>query len=302
MPCYAPITAWYSRDVGVSGKRGITFRRDFAYSPASIKLPCGKCVGCRLEKSRQWAVRCMHEKKMHDKSAFVTLSYEEKYLPEGMSLCKRDLQLFMKRLRKHFGRGIRFYACGEYGDHNNRPHYHLLFFNLQFEDMTPVGRAKAGQILYTSKVLRDLWPFGFNFIGEVTFDSCAYVARYIMKKVSGDVAESHYQVLTSDGEIIDREPEFTVMSRRPGIGAGWFDRYHSEVYSFDTVITNGREAKPPRFYDLRFELLDAMRLETLKKVRRRKALMNKADNTLRRLRVRETVELRKLAFYKTRVL
>lgn len=300
MPCFSPLTAYYAAEKGKSGKRGIVFDRNASFSGVPMKLPCGQCIGCRLEKSRQWAVRCMHEKKMHDNSAFVTLTYDDEFMPVGGTLVKRDLQLFMKRLRFKLGRGIRFYACGEYGDGTLRPHYHLLLFNVRFEDMKLISRGKANHSLYHSALLKELWPMGHNFIGDVTFDSCAYVARYIMKKVSGAPAADHYQVMTSDGELIDREPEFTVMSRRPGIGAGWYDRYHSEVYAYDSVIMNGVEVTPPRFYDLRFELLDAIRLEALKKARRKRAIARRADNTKARLRVREVVELRKMQMYKTR--
>lgn len=300
MPCYAPLTAWYSREVGASGKRGITFDRNLSWSGSALKLPCGQCIGCRLEKSRQWAVRCMHEKRMHEDSSFVTLTYDDFHLPEGGTLVKRDLQLFMKRLRKKFGRGIRFYACGEYGDDVLRPHYHLLLFNLDFPDKKPRAKAKGGQTLFDSEVLRELWPYGHNFIGEVTFESCAYVARYIIKKITGPVSEAHYQTVTKYGEIIDRIPEFTVMSRRPGIGSSFFDQYFSEVYAYDSVVMNGHESKPPRFYDIRFELLDTIKLEALKRKRRLAALCKRGDNTPDRRRVREVVELRKLAVFQQR--
>ncbi|UDN67761.1 replication initiator protein [robinz microvirus RP_110] len=300
MPCYCPIKAWYSGDLTESGKREIVFKRERSKFGHSLDLPCGRCVGCRLERSRQWAVRCMHEKKMHDRSAFVTLTYDEQHVPYGGTLVRRQLQLFMKRLRKKLGRGIRFYACGEYGDEFGRPHYHLLLFNVDFPDGVLCGHGKRGEPLYRSDLLYELWPYGTNYVGAVTFDSCAYVARYILKKVNGAPASDHYSVLCEHGEIVDREPEFTVMSRRPGIGSTWFDSYHPEVFAYDSVITNAHEAKPPRFYDIRYELLDRQRMDRLRFARRHKALLRSADNTLSRLRVRETVELRKLAFFKKR--
>lgn len=302
MPCFHPLTAYYSKDVGSSGKRGIVFNKHVSLTGVPFQLPCGRCIGCRLERSRQWAVRCMHENKLHSHSAFVTLTYDPKNVPEGGSLVKRDLQLFMKRLRKKFGRDIRFYGCGEYGDTDERPHYHLLLWNVQFPNLRHVATTKkGGKMLYTSDALSELWPQGFHWIGDVTFESAAYVARYIVKKVTGAPACDHYQRMTVDGEIIDREPEFTVMSRRPGVGSAWFDRYHSEVYAHDSVIARGRECKPPRFYDIRFELLDTMRMEEIRKSRRRRALANKADSTEQRLRVREACELKRLAFYQKRL-
>ena len=108
MPCYCPITAYYGKDVSKTGKRRIVFSRDASFSGVTLKLPCGQCIGCRLEKSRQWAVRCMHEKQMHPFNEFVTLTYDDAHLPEGGALVKRHLQLFFKRLRKKFGKGVRF--------------------------------------------------------------------------------------------------------------------------------------------------------------------------------------------------
>jgi len=244
----------------------------------------------------------MHEKRMCVDSAFVTLTYADENLPVGGSLVKRDLQLFMKRLRKRFGSGIRFYGCGEYGGQFDRPHYHVLLFNFRVTDGVPVARAKGGQTLYSSEEIAELWRVGHHWIGEVNFDSCAYVARYILKKVTGSPAEAHYQVVTVEGEIVDREPEFTVMSRRPGIGSQWFDRYHVECYNWDSVIMNAQEARPPRYYDNRFDLIDTVRLEALKVKRRRAAMLHRADNTTRRLRVREVVTLRRLALFQRREL
>lgn len=302
MPCFSPLTAYRSSEVGKTGKRGIVFQRNASLSGVPMQLPCGQCIGCRLEKSRQWAMRCMHEKRMSSSAEFVTLTYADGKLPVGGTLVKRDLQLFMKRLRFKCGSGIRFYACGEYGESTMRPHYHLLLFNIHFADRKWIGNAKAGQKLYSSDLLGELWPDGHNWIGEVTFESCAYVARYIMKKVTGAPAADYYQVLVPEtGELIDREPEFTVMSRRPGIGRGWFDQYHSETYANDSVIMNGMEVSPPRYYDNMFELLDFERMQVLRKSRRRRALLRRSDNTSSRLRVREVVEMRKMALFQRRV-
>lgn len=294
MPCYAPLTGFYSKEIGKSGKRGITFDRNSSFSGVPMKLPCGQCIGCRLERSRQWAVRCMHEKMMHNASEFLTLTYEDKYMPEGGTLVKRDLQLFMKRLRKKHGSGIRFYACGEYGEQFGRPHYHVLLFGYEFSDKKFFKLNRRGEKLYTSEELRELWPVGHNSLGEVTFDSAAYVARYIVKKVTGDAAQEYYDVLTSDGEIVSRVPEFTNMSRRPGIGAKWFEAFGRNSYVWDSVVINGREVRPPRYYDNMYELVDADRLGVLKRKRTRGALLHRSDNTPDRRRVREVVQLKRL--------
>lgn len=301
MPCYSPLTAYYGKDIGKSGKRSITFDRNAAFSGVKLSLPCGQCVGCRLERSRQWAIRCMHEKQMHAENSFVTLTYDPAHLPPGGSLVKRDLQLFMKRLRKRRGDGIRFYACGEYGELSRRPHYHLILFNCDFADKRFYKFAKRGERLYTSQEVRELWPLGHNVIGNVDFDSCAYVARYIMKKVTGPRAEDFYMWTDADGVIHQVIPEFTVMSRRPGIGLDWFDKYGEHAYEWDSVIMNGREIRPPRYYDVKYDLVHAAALADLKRKRRRAALRHKSDQTPERRRVCERVEELRLSQFKREV-
>lgn len=238
----------------------------------------------------------MHEKRMHQRSCFVTLTYSNEFLPPGGSLVKRDLQLFMKRLRKEHGEGIRFYACGEYGEKNMRPHYHVLLFNHDFGDRLIAGANRRGDKWYTSKALEKLWTIddklvGHCLLGEVTFDSAAYVARYIVSKITGDRARTHYQVVDGDGVLYDRLPEFTVMSRRPGIGSGYYEKYGSEVRNQDSVVINGRCVRPPRFYDTRFDVVDPAGLASVKVKRRKAARLFRDDNTVDRRRVREQVTL-----------
>lgn len=294
MPCYSPLTAYYGKDRGRTGKRGITFQRSRSLSGLPLKLPCGQCIGCRLERARQWAVRCMHEKRMWKVNCFVTLTYGNNDLPVGGTLVKRDLQLFMKRLRKAHGEDIRFYACGEYGELNQRPHYHVLLFNFDFADKVEIGCNRRGDKYYASGELSELWKLGHSLLGEVTFDSAAYVARYIMKKVTGERADEHYSVYDSDGVVHDRLPEFTVMSRRPGIGSSYYESYGDEVRNNDDVVMGGRRVRVPRFYDNRTERVDPECLVELKQKRKRAAVLVRADNTVERLRVREQVALLKL--------
>lgn len=295
MPCYAPLTGYYSRERTATGKRGIVFKVDLSFSGIPIRLPCGQCVGCRLEHSRQWAMRCMHEKQLHASSCFVTLTYDNECLPDGASLRRRDFQLFMKRLRKARGAGVRFYGCGEYGETTNRPHYHAILFNCDFEDRKFYKNNKAGDPLYTSAELSRLWPLGLCTFGAVTFDSAAYVARYIMKKITGDMAEKHYTKVNEYGEIFDMVPEFQMMSRRPGIGREWFNKFGLQSYKWDAVIMNGMEVRPPRYYDGLYEHVDSAHLAKLKVKRRRKAAKGLRDNTPERRRVRETVANARLA-------
>lgn len=289
MGCAQPLVGYRSKDIGRSGKRGITFNRNASFSGVPIPLPCGQCIGCRLEHSRQWAIRCMHEKRMFMFNSFVTLTYDNAHLPKGGTLVRRDPQLFLKRLRKEYGKGIRFYGCGEYGELSRRPHYHFILFNFQCPGLKYYKSVAMGEKLYTSDAIAKLWPFGFNVVGDVSFKSCAYVARYVTGKIKGDNAKEHYLSVSTDGEVTDLLPEFSMMSRRPGIGAAWFAKYGSETYEWDSVIMNGKEVRPPRFYDTRFELVDSHRLGKLKEKRRRAAVLQKDDNTTARRMVKEQV-------------
>lgn len=299
MACYSPLTAYYSREIGKSGKRGVTFDRNASFSGVPLKLPCGQCIGCRLDRSLQWAVRCMHEKQLHESSAFLTLTYRPDKMPEGGTLSVRDHQLFMKRARKRLGKGIRFYMCGEYGGQFGRPHYHYLWFNRDLPDRKYFGKSKSGHPLYTSKVLEELWPDGFSQIGDVTLESCAYVARYITEKVNGDAADMWYSSVDSDGVIHSRVPEFTCGSRRPGIASAWYEKFgrHSHL-SGDFAVMDGKRVRMPRFYDDRFELTDPDQLAIIKKRRLRNARRYRLNNTRSRLRVREVVAIKRSKMFK----
>ena len=295
MPCYHPLPAWYSHVVNESGKRGITFRLAEGFIDKSISLPCGTCIGCRLEHAREWAMRCVHESKLWDCNAFVTLTYNDDNIPYGGSLRYRDFQLFMKRLRKHFsGRKVRFYMCGEYGESTRRPHYHACLFNVGFSDKLYFKR-KGDFKLYTSRCLNDLWQYGSNnLIGDVSFQSAAYVARYIMKKVTGNRKEVAYRdVDLETGEIYRRVPEFNRMSLKPGIGGDWFGKYMGDVFPLDHVIVRGSESRPPRYYSVLYGRVDPVGLELLGKVRYERSGLYSADNSDARLNViNEVVEAR----------
>lgn len=296
MPCYGPLAAYYPKSDAPTKR--LVFKKADSETGIAIMVPCGKCIGCKLEHSRQWAIRCMHEKRMHTHSAFLTLTYSNDRLPRGGTLLKRDLQLFMKRYRKIAGNGVRFFACGEYGEKTNRPHYHVLLLNTDFMDRRLI-KSGSQYPLFTSVVLSQLWTAGSHAIGDVNFESAAYVARYCTKKITGPKAADHYK---------GREPEFLVMSRRPGIGTTYISKYQSEMYTHDNVIVNGVASSLPRFYDTKYASLTdtsghtdkfgepitcEARLAVLKIARRRK--LNRADKGTTRLRIREVVTMAKLA-------
>lgn len=209
----------------------------------------------------------------------------------------------MKRLRKHLTTrnqstkgGVRFYMCGEYGEQLGRPHYHYALFGEDFrEDRREWRKSPSGAQLYRSETLEKLWPHGNAEIGELTFESAAYIARYIMKKITGDKADEHYKRMDPEtGEFYWLPPEFNVMSRRPGIGAEWMKRYRTDVYPHDHVYMNGRKMKPPRYYDKLLTLVDAYAFEEIQAARQEG--INHSDNTPERLATREKVALARLEF------
>ncbi len=227
---------------------------------------------------------------MHELNCFITLTYEK--IPARGSLDVSHWQDFAKRLRRSMGK-FRFFHCGEYGEKYGRPHLHSAIFGLDFHhDRTLVKHTKAGHPLYTSKTLETAWSHGLVYIGELTFESAAYVARYIMKKQTGEKAYERYglEVDTSTGEVQHTiKPEYTTMSRRPGIGKSWIDKYINEVYPADEVITRGHPSQPPKFYDRQLEKADPEAYRRIKINRGIEGTKHTADNTYDRLEVRETV-------------
>lgn len=274
MSCHYPLTAWRSRDLDdvnpKTGKTKLVFREDQGWPNTKLELACGRCIGCKLDKARDWAIRCVHEASMHKENCFLTLTYRPENLPLNGSLNKRDIVLFIKRLRRRY-ENIRFkyFQCGEYGDLLGRPHHHVLIFGFNFPDRLPFKKIGGNQ-LYLSDELsfgdKPLWPHGFASIGDVTFDSACYVARYALKKITGEKSDDHYK---------GRLPEFVTMSRRPAIGAEWYDLYQSDLYNHDRcVVRDGFIARPPRFYDKIFESQNPALFAALKKNRRLSAENN----------------------------
>lgn len=295
VPCYHPLTAYRTKS------NEITFSKAASWSGTKLTLPCGQCIGCRLERSRQWALRCTHEASQYEENIFITLTYDDEHLPPGNTLIKSHFQKFIKRLRKYVGdTKIRYYHCGEYGeatpdnDYIARPHYHALIFNLDFQDKTIIS--DNPNPLYTSPILDRIWGKGLTSIGSVTFESAAYVARYVMKKITGERAAEHYiNINKYTGEINDIEPEYNSMSRRPGIGSNWYDQYRSDVYPSDYLIHNGMKLKPPRFYDKILESENPELLIQIKENRITQGAKHKRDATPQRLLDREVVKLAQLS-------
>lgn len=355
MPCYYPIAAVQA----APGAKLKLFKREekhlYRNMPGKhLEVPCGQCSGCRRRRSLEWAMRCMHEAQTHRYNTYLTLTYDEKNVPQDYSLRHRDYVLFMKALRnrltretenyrngiidaestllhashdhvsdrslealtklqrqqncfdlnstnskisktilpaKRSKRQISFYMCGEYGDQFGRPHYHSLIFGLDFSDKIYLKKSKAGEKIYTSPTLQKLWKHGYSSIGNVTFNSAAYISRYVLKKRTGDGNRQNYEILDLDtGEIAIKKKEYNCMSRNPGIGKNWFTQFKEDVYVQDKVITkSGMSLKPPRYYDRELKKLDAARLESIKHARELEALAREQDHSSERLAVQEIV-------------
>ena len=295
MPCYSPLKGWKDRETG-----GLVFRRDNA--AGEMEVACGQCLGCRLDRSRMWAIRIAHEATLYEYghgSCFVTLTYRDEsecegeqrkkgyFVPSDWSLNKKHFQDFMKRLRKHFpDRKIRFFHCGEYGKNCQhgydleqqrcficnvgRPHYHACLFNVNFSDLEVYGSFR-GEHRYTSPTLSRIWRYGFVDVGEVNFESAAYTARYALKKITGDKAEDYYSGVTVDGEFVRLQEEYCTMSRRPGIGRDWYEKFRDDVFPRDEIGVPGVGVvkKVPRYYEEIFKHEDAMTHEEIKAVRQK---------------------------------
>lgn len=261
MPCFQPISV---------PKRGFVDLR--------VTVACGQCIGCRVDRTEDWTTRIMHEVTLHDLCQFVTLTYSDDNLPANGSLVKKDYQDFMKRLRKRHGSKLRYFAVGEYGDQLQRPHYHAILFGIDFSDKRAHSKNEHGDQLYTSEILDAVWGKGHAFFGKVTVQSARYVAKYCIKKVNGPMAPGHYGA---------RAPEFAVMSLKPGIGSGWFEKYQGDVYPSDFVVLQGKKRSPPRFYDELYARQDEEALQDIKSIRLSKALKHRADQTPSRLQARQ---------------
>lgn len=337
MPCYSPLKGWKD-EAGA-----LTFRRE--HGKETMDVACGGCLGCRLDRSRVWAVRCVHEASLCEFEAgnsFITLTYRDRlactelekqngwHVPDDYSLSKPHFQKFMKRLRKHFShideltgkrvyQPIKFFHCGEYGSicrhgisvkdcescNVGRPHYHALLFNCEFEDAVPI-QVGEGITYKESETLNRLWPYGFSQIGEVTFASCAYVARYILKKVTGEKAFDHYVNIDDDGVTHRVQPEYNTMSlgrrcapcREQGvykgkdclgctgaIGRDWYEKFKTDVFPSDEVPVPGVGVlqKVPRYYETILESEDPVSLERIKEARQAFIREHQEDYTPSRL-------------------
>jgi len=278
MPCYHP------HQQAIKGYRDLR-----------VTVPCRNCIGCRLDRAREWQIRLTHESKGHDRQCFVTLTYRDDSLPPNGGLVKAHFQKFIRALRKHLKIKLRYYMCGEYGDQNGRPHYHAIIYGFWPSDARLSNGMNPGRQsnYYTSKFIDELWGQGDCIIGHVTPESCGYVARYIRKKITGDMAKSPYPSIDPDGPIHEILPPHNAMSLKPGIGYDAFQKWREDFTSQDFVaLKGGGKAPLPEYYDRLIERSDPELLERLKKQRTTRAMepKNVANTRPKRLSVRKEVK------------
>lgn len=294
MACTRPLHGYKAP----GGKVSFSPRSGFTDLP-SVTVKCGQCLGCRMEKKRAWAIRAVHEAQMHAQTSFLTLTYDDDHLPEDRSIDVRHWQLFAKKLRKKMG-PFRFLHCGEYGEKNLRPHYHAIIFGHDFHKDRTVFSRKKGKPLWISQELTDTWENGFSTIGTVTFDSAAYVASYCVKKASGRQSQEIYERVRKDtGEVWQVKPEYATMSRRPGLGYSWYQKFKKDVYPEDVVIQKGQVFRPPAYYDTLLEKEDRQLWEKIQAKRKKIVKSDRNYQDPSRLEAKETVLAAKINHYKT---
>lgn len=289
MPCYSPLKGYKDPETG-----GLKFKG--SGTEETMEVSCGACLGCRLDRSRMWALRITHEASLYERghgNTFLTLTYNDEHIPKDWSLTKpirdangkqiksSDFQLFMKRLRKGVDkvdkeqklpkRKIKYYQCGEYGNickHGihldkvkcplcNLGRPHHHAILFNVRPQDLIPYAQEGDtIRYTSPTIEKLWGKGHIDIGEVTQQSAAYCARYIQKKITGEPAYDHYQRITEDGELIPLVPEYSSMSN--GIGAEFYEKYKTDMYPSDETPNLGGGIVPstPRYYAEKYKVSD----------------------------------------------
>lgn len=291
MPCYHSITGWQAPSGGP-----LTFGdRPPRPSWTRLQVPCGQCIGCRLEHSRQWAIRCVLEARSHDQNSFITLTYSDEHLPSDLSLDPQHLRKFLHRLRKRKG-PFRYYACGEYGEQTKRAHYHACLFGMDFQDKIQLRRINE-YTLYTSEELNNLWGYGHTSIGELTFESAAYCARYVLKKKLGEGDLQHVLLDEQTGELKPVYQPFARMSLgggrkagRPGAGAigkAWLTKNHNDIYSHDKdfLVMRNQKMKPPKYFDRIYDTINPERLARIKTKRKEE----RENQTLEELRAHEAI-------------
>lgn len=268
MPCFFPVDAWRSQRLNENGKRPLTFSRRDGFSDMHLQVPCGKCVGCRSSQAQSWAIRCWCESALHERNAFLTLTYAD---PAPATISKSDCQAFIKRLRNYYK--FRYFLTGEYGSATRRPHYHVIIFGQDFlEGSEP---SESGEF-YTHPLVEAEWGHGSVVIGSVTMASACYVAGYVQKK-SGD------------------KDTFSLKSNRPGLGFNWLARHYDDIKRNNSIIIDGKELPVPSRFLEKFEeeLAD---VKIVRRLEAKKTSLKNRKRTLNYIRNREKNQKSLLGF------
>ena len=223
----------------------------------NMSVPCRKCIACRVALTREWTTRLMHESLTSEHNCFLTLTFADEHLPLCRSLCKRKLQLFIKRLRKRIEPvRIKYYAVGEYGENHSREHYHLIIFGWEpdIKDLY-LASYKKGKVYYGSRTIHAIWPFGFNVVGQVTRVSCQYVVGYVRKKLSGSLGKRIY---------LGRLPPFALQST--GLGSRYAWSHKDDIQEHLCCREGNHNLGLPRYYKRLLDI-DSARLIDARKTR-----------------------------------
>ena len=298
--CFRPLYAYRDDLKGdikfLSGSLAFSQWKNGNY-PWKMLIPCGKCVGCRLDYASKWSMRCQLEASCWNDNYFITLTYDDEHLPVRKhkvvdketgevikdefvaTLVPEHFTKFIKDLRRYYDyhfhhQNIRFFGCGEYGSKSWRPHYHIILFNCPILDLKEHTKNFRGDVLYTSELLSSIWKNGFVTVGECNYETCSYVARYTLKKQG--ISQLEY-----DDRGIERE--FVRCSRMPAIGDTYFSKHVDEIKLTDNIILphNGSPLvfKPPRYFEKYLSDSEKEELHSNRMEMANLALSNELSNT-----------------------
>ena len=300
MPCDFPIRAYETPE-------GLKFKPPREHSGVWIPLPCRKCIGCGIDRKRDWSVRGIHEAQMHHESQFLTLTYDDQNVPDGHNLDFQHLTEFWREIRRDAPEAIRYMAAGEYGGQTSRPHFHAIAFGLAAPDRQVWGRNNRGEMLYTAESIQKYWPHGRVVVADVTYETCGYVAGYMLKDtrtMDKDKSRPYTVIDSKTGIETERVKPKGRYSTRPGIGASWFEKYHGDCFPKGNVhiIKNGKaQTVPvPEYYWRLLERMDPQMYADLKAERQEVAKSDKVffDNTQKRRNVKAEVREAKMSLKK----
>lgn len=247
MSCFYPRECWPAAPPA----KGVVFAPGKSYVGATKgQVPCGACIGCRVVYKQHWTTRLIHERASHVDACFVTLTLEDEHYPACGGGQTWHIQAFMRRLRKAFpDLRIRFFAASEYGETTGRLHYHALLYGVAFADRQFSKKSKTGEPMFTSATLDAAWRLGFATVQDFTEATAAYVAGYAVKKIGGKPADEHYwRAHPVTGELVHVRPEFSLMSRKPGIGGDWFKEWAGDCFPSGFLVEDGRKVPVPKAY------------------------------------------------------